>query len=245
MDKKVVLITGAAKGIGAAIARKMASLNYNVVINYLTSENNAQKLKNELENNYNIDCLLVKTDVSNELEVKEMIKKIIDKFGKIDCLVNNAVLNIDNNYQEKTSEEFNQVINTNLIGPFLTMKYVSEYMLKEKKGVIINISSTNGIDTNESYCIDYDASKAGLISLTNNFADILAPYIRVITVAPGWTKTEAVDNMNPDYLKEEVQKILLNRMAKPEEIASVVAFLASDEASFINKTIIRVDGGKK
>lgn len=245
MNQKVALITGASKGIGAAIARKFASLNYNLVLNYLTSEKEAHLLKEELEKKYKIQILVLQADVSKETEVEQMIEKTIAHFSKIDCLINNAVLNKDNSYQEKKSEEFNQVINTNLIGPFLTMKYTSISMLKQKSGVIINISSTNAIDTNEIYSMDYDASKAGLISLTNNFADALAPFVRVIAIAPGWTKTESVSEMNPNYLKDEEQKILLKRMAQPEEIANVVAFLASAEASYINKTVIRVDGGLK
>ncbi len=245
MNQKVALITGSSKGIGAAIARKFASLNYNLVLNYLTSEKEANLLKEELEKKYKIQILVLQADVSKETEVEQMIEKTIAHFSKIDCLINNAVLNKDNSYQEKKSEEFNQVINTNLIGPFLTMKYTSISMLKQKSGVIINISSTNAIDTNEIYSMDYDASKAGLISLTNNFADALAPFVRVIAIAPGWTKTESVSEMNPNYLKDEEQKILLKRMAQPEEIANVVAFLASAEASYINKTVIRVDGGLK
>ncbi|MCI9280509.1 MAG: SDR family oxidoreductase [Bacilli bacterium] len=245
MNQKVALITGASKGIGAAIARKFASLNYNLVLNYLTSEKEAHLLKEELEKKYKIQILVLQADVSKETEVEQMIEKTIAHFSKIDCLINNAVLNKDNSYQEKKSEEFNQVINTNLIGPFLTMKYTSISMIKQKSGVIINISSTNAIDTNEIYSMDYDASKAGLISLTNNFADALAPFVRVIAIAPGWTKTESVSEMNPKYLKDEEQKILLKRMAQPEEIANVVAFLASAEASYINKTVIRVDGGLK
>ncbi len=245
MNQKVALITGASKGIGAAIARKFASLNYNLVLNYLTSEKEANLLKEELEKKYKIQILVLQADVSKETEVEQMIEKTIAHFSKIDCLINNAVLNKDNSYQEKKSEEFNQVINTNLIGPFLTMKYTSISMLKQKSGVIINISSTNAIGTNEIYSMDYDASKAGLISLTNNFADALAPFVRVIAIAPGWTKTESVSEMNPNYLKDEEQKILLKRMAQPEEIANVVAFLASAEASYINKTVIRVDGGLK
>ena len=245
MNQKVALITGASKGLGAAIAKKLASLNYNLVLNYLTSEKKVHQLKEELERRYSIKVLTFKADVSNEKEVKQMIEKTIHSFSKIDCLINNAVLNRDNEYQEKTSEEFNQVVNTNLIGPFLTMKYTSIPMLEKESGVIINISSTNALDTNETYSMDYDASKAGLISLTNNFADALAPNIRVLAVAPGWTRTESVEEMNQDYLKQEEQKILLKRFATPEEVANVIAFLASDEASYINKTVIRVDGGLK
>lgn len=243
MNQKVALITGASKGLGAAIAKKLASLNYNLVLNYLTSEKEVYQLKEELERRYSIKILTFKADVSNEKEVKQMIEKTIHFFSKIDCLINNAVLNLDGEYSEKTSEEFNKVLNTNLIGSFLTMKHVSFHMLGKEKGVIINISSTNGIDTNQTYSMDYDASKAGLISLTNNFADALAPNIRVLAVAPGWMRTESVEEMNQDYLKQEEQKILLKRFATPEEVANVVAFLASDEASYINKTVIRVDGG--
>lgn len=245
MDRKVVLITGAAKGIGASIARKMASLHCNVVINYLTSERDAVSLQKELQDKYEVEVFAIRADVSKEEEVKEMVEKVLEHFSKIDVLINNAALCQDNYFYEKTSLEFQNVIATNLIGPFLTSKYVGEHMLEQKSGVIVNISSTNGIDTMETYSMDYDASKAGVISLTKNYAKALAPYVRVNAIAPGWTKTDAVLEMNPNYLKEEEKKILLARFAKPEEIANVVAFLASDDANYINGTIIRVDGGLK
>lgn len=245
MDRKVVFITGSAKGIGAAIAKKMASLNYNVVVNYLKSENEAKKLKEEMENRFNVEVFLLQGDVSKEIEVKEMVEKIMSKFGHIDCLVNNAALCQDNYFPEKSGEEFQNVLNTNVVGTFLTCKYVGQEMVKQKKGKIVNISSTNGIDTNETYSMDYDASKSGVISLTHNFAKALAPFVLVNAVAPGWVRTESVLEMNPNYLEEEKEKCMLNRFATPEEIASVVAFLASEEASFVNSTIIRVDGGLK
>lgn len=245
MDRKVVLITGAAKGIGAAIAKKMASLQYDVVINYLTSEKEAISLQKELQETYGVNVLLVKSDVSSEEEVKKMIETVLEKFFRIDCLVNNAALCMDNYFQDKTEKEFMQVVKTDLVGPFLTSKYVGEKMLAQKSGVIVNISSTNGIDTMEAYSMDYDASKAGVISLTKNFATALAPFVRVNAVAPGWTSTDSVLEMNPNYLKEEEKKVLLERFAEPEEIANVVAFLASDDASYVNATVIRVDGGLK
>lgn len=245
MDRKVVLITGGAKGIGAAIAKKFASLEFNIVINYLTSEKEANKLKEQLETLYQVEVLTIHADVKNEEEVKKMVKNTLERFGAIDVLINNAALCQDNYYYDKTQEEFLRVLNTNLVGSFLTCKYIGNHMLSEKKGTIINIASTNGIDTMEVYSMDYDASKAGVISLTKNFAKALAPFVRVNAVAPGWTNTDAVLEMNPDYLKEEEKKVLLERFASPEEIANVVAFLASDDASYINSSIIRVDGGLK
>ncbi len=243
--KKVVFITGGAKGIGATIARKMASLNYNIALNYLKSEEKAQALKAEIENTFGTQVLLLQGDIGSEETVKRMVKKTIDAFERIDCLINNAALCQDNFFHEKTGKEFENVLNTNLVGTFLTCKYVGMEMKKQKSGRIINISSTNGIDTNEVYSMDYDASKAGVLSLTHNFAKALAPFVLVNAVAPGWVNTESVLEMNPTYLESEKKKCMLERFGEPKEIAEVVAFLASDEASYINNTIIRVDGGLK
>lgn len=245
MDRKVVLITGAAKGIGAAIAKKMASLHYNIVLNYLSSVEDAKKLKEEIEKNNQVQVKLLQGDVSKEDTVKAMINETINDFGHIDCLVNNAALCQDNYFNEKTVEEFQNVLNTNLVGTFLMCKYVGREMLKQKTGRIINISSTNAIDTNETYSMDYDASKAGVISLTHNFAASLAPHVLVNAIAPGWVSTDAVLEMNSTYLDEEKKKCMLERFGEPKEIANVVAFLASDEASYINNSVIRVDGGLK
>lgn len=243
MERKVVLITGASRGIGAAIAKVMAAKNYDVVINYLNSHERAESLKKEIVEKYNVNVLTYSADVSEEESVKNMVEEVIKKFGYIDCLVNNAAISRDNYFEEKDSNEFKNVVNTNLVGTYLMCKFVGVKMLENKNGRIINISSTNAIDTNETFSMDYDASKAGVISLTRNFAKILSPYVQVNTIAPGWTKTEPVLEMNPNYIKEEEEKILLKRFAEPEEIANVVAFLASDDASYINNSIIRVDGG--
>lgn len=245
MDRKVVLITGAAKGIGAAIAKKMASLDYNVVINYLTSEESAKKLKEEIEEQYQVQVKIIQGNIANEEEASEIVSEVLKEFSHIDCLVNNVALCQDNFFYEKTGKEFCRVLNTNLVGTFLMCKYVGMEMLKQKSGRIINISSTNALDTNETYSMDYDASKAGVISLTHNFALALAPYVLVNAIAPGWVETEAVQEMNPTYLEEEKKKCLLERFGEPLEIANVVAFLASEEANYINSSVIRVDGGKK
>ena len=242
MERKTVLITGASRGLGAAIAKVFAKNNHNVIINYNNSEEEANKLAQELEQ-YNVEVLPIKADITNEKEIKDMVEQSIDKFNKIDVLINNAGIAIDTTFEDKTKENFMKTLDTNLVGPFLVTKYVGEYMLKEKQGNIVNISSTNGLDTYYEYSLDYDASKAGLISLTHNLALHYAPYVRVNCVAPGWINTEMNKNLDEEYKKEEERKILLNRFAEPEEIANVVYFLTTDEAKYINNETIRVDGG--
>ena len=242
MERKTVLITGASKGLGAAIARVFAQHNHNIILNYNNSEEEALKLAEELKK-FNVEVLPVKADITNEDEIKHIVNISINKFRKIDVLINNAGIAIDTTFEDKTKENFIKTIDTNLIGPFLLSKYVGESMLKEKRGCIINISSTNGIDTYYEYSLDYDASKAGMISLTHNLALHFAPYIRVNCIAPGWINTEMNKNLDEEYKKEEENKILIKRFAEPLEIANVVYFLSTDEAKYINNETIRVDGG--
>ena len=245
ITNKVALITGASRGIGASIARNLASHNCNICINYKNSYEEAIKLKKEIENKYNIKVLAIKADITKEEEIINMVDKIINEFGKIDILINNAGIAIDSIIEDKDIKNIHKILDTNLIGPFLISRYVAKYMLEQKEGNIINISSTNGIDTYYSYSLDYDASKAGLISLTHNLAENYSPYIRVNAIAPGWVKTEMNKELDEDYIKEEKNKIYLGRFANPEEIAKVVTFLASSDSSYINNEVIRVDGGTR
>lgn len=242
---KTVLVTGGSRGIGKATIVEFAKKGYNVVINYFSSETDAVELKKEVEENYKVKALAIKADVSNEVEVKNMVSQVITEFGHIDCLVNNAGIAIDTVFEDKTKENFIKILNTNLIGPFLVSKEVGKYMLEKKYGNIINISSTNGIDTIYPESLDYDASKAGLISLTKNLALVYGPYIRVNSVAPGWVKTDMNKELDEEFIKQESEKIIVNRFAEPSEIAKVIVFLASDDASYINGEVIRVDGGCK
>lgn len=170
MKRKVVLVTGGSRGIGKAIVTDFASKGYDVVINYKKADEEARKLKEELEKLYSIKALTIKADVSNEDEVQNMIKLTIKEFDRIDVLVNNAGIAIDKEFEERTVEDWKLTLNINLIAPFIVSKYVGSEMLKNKSGKIINISSTNGIDAFFSTSIDYDALKAGLISLTHNLA---------------------------------------------------------------------------
>lgn len=241
---KVVLVTGSSRGIGRSIAVSFAKEGANVIINYKKSEKEAETLKDILQT-YGVDVMCIKADVSKEDQVKDMIAKIIDKYGKIDVLVNNAGIAIDADFEDRKVVDWKDTLDTNLIGVFLTSKYAEKYMKENMYGKIINISSTNGIDTTYTYSVDYDASKAAIINLTKNLAIEFAPYVNVNAIAPGWIDTEMNNDLSKDYLRKEKNKILLKRFAEPEEIADVVLFLASDKSRYITGETIRVDGGIK
>lgn len=241
---KVVLVTGSSRGIGRSIAVKFAKEGAHVIINYKTNIKEAETIT-EIISSYQHKCICIKADVSNESDVKNMVKTIMDQYGKIDILVNNAGIAIDTSFNDKNIKTWQDTLNTNLIGVFLVSKYVGKYMKEAKYGKIINISSTNGIDTIYPYSIDYDASKAGLINLTKNLAIEFSPHINVNAVAPGWVETEMNSELSKKYLKQEKEKILLKRFAEPEEIAELVLFLASDKARYIDGQTIRIDGGIK
>ena len=242
---KVVLVTGSSRGIGRSTIEEFASLGANVIINYVNNEDMALELKNEVVSKYGVDALVVKCDVSKEEEVKDMVNTIISHFGRIDILVNNAAISMDDVIDNKTSEDFMKVLGVNLLGPFLTSKYIGRIMFNQKSGKIINITSTNGIDTYYKESMDYDASKAGLISLTHNLALEFSPYVNVNAIAAGWVNTDVNRELEPNFRDEQTSKILLNRFAESKEIAKTVVFLASDSASYINSSILRVDGGYK
>lgn len=240
---KTVLITGASRGIGAATAKVFASHNYNVIVNYNKSQEKAELLCQNLEEKYKVKAISIKADISNQKEIDKMLNEIKKQNIQIDCLVNNAGIDRDSLFQDKTFEDFEMTFRTNLIGPFWLSKKIGAEMYERKQGKIINVTSTNAFDTYYPCSADYDASKSGLVSLTHNLAVELAPYINVNAVAPGWTKTDMVSELDEEYIEEENQKILLHRFAEPIEIANVIYFLASEEAKYINNEIIRVDGG--
>lgn len=241
--KKTVLITGGSRGIGKATSLEFAKHGYNIVINYVNDDISAKNLKSYIVENYDVDVMLCKCNVSSEDGVKGMVNSIIDNYGNIDVLVNNAGIAIDTTFDDKKIENFKKILNVNLIGPFILSREVGNYMLKQGFGSIINVSSTNALDTYYEYSLDYDASKAGLVSLTHNLAKYYAPNIRVNAVAPGWVDTEMNKELDSSYIKEECDKIYFKRFAKPEEIAKAIYFLASDDASYITGEVLRVDGG--
>ena len=239
---KVVLITGATGGIGEETAYVFASHGYDIIINYYSNDNKALEMKDKIINEYHVKCMIVSANISDEYAVAGMLRQITDKYKTIDVLVNNAGIALDSTFEDKSAREFRKVLDVNLVGTFIVSKEVAKYM---DRGCIINVSSTNGDNSYYEYSMDYDASKAGINIITKDMAIALGPNIRVNAVAPGWVDTPMNKNMDKDFIKEEMDKIVLGRFAKPKEIASVIYFLASDDASYVNGTIVTIDGGRK
>ena len=240
-EKKVALITGGTRGIGKAIAKIFSDNGYNLVINYVSEKTDLKKLEDDLKNDNEI--LFVRANVGEFDSAENAVKKAIEKFGKIDVLVNNAGITRDNLIMRMKEEEFDQVINTNLKGTFNVTKSVVPYMMKKRSGNIINISSVVGIVGNAGQS-NYAASKAGIIGFTKSLAKELAPRnIRVNAVAPGFIDTDMTSVLS-DKVKENINlQIPLKRMGKAQEVANVVSFLANDESSYITGQVINVDGG--
>ena len=239
---RTVLITGSSRGIGKSIALELAKEGLNIVIHYNSNLEEAKKTEEEIKK-YNVDTLLVRCDLSNENQIKEMVDSIINKFGKIDYLVNNAGIAIDTTFEDKNKDNFLKILDVNLIGPFLLSRLVGDIMFKNQFGRIVNISSTDALDAYYVEGLDYDTSKAGLVSLTHNLSKHYAPYVLVNCVCPGWVETDMSSDLDIEYKKSEENKIYLKRFGQPSEIAHLVKFLLSDEASYINNSIIRIDGG--
>lgn len=245
LTSKIALITGGIKGIGKATALTLASKGANIVLNYRKNSNNdeiALKLQKEIES-LGVQVLLAKGDISNEEDVKEIFKLIKDHFGRLDILVNNAGITRDNLIIRTKTEDFNQVIDANLKGTFLCMKYASKMMIKQKYGRIISLSSVTGIIGNPGQA-NYAASKAGIIGMSKSLAKELGSrHITVNVVAPGFVETDMTKKLDQEYLENMIHHIPLERLGKPEDIAYAVAFLASDEASYITGHVLQADGG--
>lgn len=243
MNRKVALITGISGGIGGEIARTLAKSGFDIIGTYNKNIDLANKIENEIRS-LGAKCVSLKCDLRSENEIKGMVQNAIEISGHIDVLVNNAGISSDHIFQEKTPEIFRETLNINLVGTFLVSKYVGEQMLKQKRGKIINISSTNGLNTYFPMCLDYDASKAGIISLTHNLAVQFAPNITVNCIAPGFIATKnEIDFMDEEYIESEVDKILVKRVGEAQDVANLVDFLASNKSDFINNQVITINGG--
>lgn len=241
--KKVALITGARRGLGLACAYKFAG-GYNVVLNGRTDYEELLAISKELEEKFSIECLVCMGDIANEEDVKRMLDEVKKKFGRLDVLVNNAGIVYDMELEERPTSVFEETMHNNVTGTYLMCKYFGLFMKNQDCTTrIINISSTNGIDCNFPTSIDYDASKAAINSLTHNFAIEFAPKVLVNAIAPGWINTDMNKDLPSDLVEEETSKIYLKRFAEPEEIACLVYYLGSEENTFVNNEIIKIDGG--
>lgn len=241
--RKVALVTGATRGIGKEIVYTLAGNGYDVSVNYRTKTAEVEEMKKEIEEKFNVRCAVVQGDVGSFEDAENIVKETIEKLGKIDVLVNNAGITKDNLLMRMSKEDFEAVINVNLIGTFNVTKNVISSMVKQRSGRIINISSVVGVSGNAGQT-NYSASKAGIIGFTKSLAkEVASRNILVNAVAPGFISTDMTSVLS-DTVKENINsQIPLKRMGSSRDIANVVKFLASEESSYITGQVINVDGG--
>ncbi len=239
---KVVFITGATRGIGKQIAITFAENGYDIALNYRTQNEELEKVKQEIEKN-KVTCFCVQGDISNFEDCERMSKEIIEFYGKIDVLVNNAGITKDTLLMRMKKDDFESVIDVNLVGTFNVTKHVIPYMMKARAGRIINISSVVGVAGNAGQT-NYSASKAGIIGFTKSLAkEVASRGILVNAVAPGFIETQMTEVLKEEIKEEIAKSIPLRRMGKAEDVANVVKFLASEESSYITGQVLHVDGG--
>lgn len=244
LSGKVALITGGSRGIGAAIALKLASLGADLVVNYIgeVEEAAVAEVVRKIQTK-GVKTLPVAADVTNEAQVKSMVEEVITEWGKVDILVNNAGITRDALALRMKPADWNSVIQVNLTGAFYCTQAVLKPMMKARSGSIVNIASIVGLRGNAGQA-NYAASKAGLIALTKSLAkEVGARGIRVNAVAPGFIETPMTKQLSEEVRERAREMIPLGRFGQPAEVAAVVAFLASDEASYINGAVVSVDGG--
>ena len=239
-NRKIILVTGASRGIGRDIAYTLAKDGNKVIANYNNSENKALELKNEL-NNLNIDIDIFKADVSKRADIKKMVEYIISKYGKIDILINNAGISQTKLFTDITDEDFYYIINNNLYSVFCTTQEVVKYMISQKNGCIINISSIWGL-VGASCESHYSISKAGIDALTKSLAKELGPSnIRINSIAPGTIQTEMDKEISDDEWNEIINQTPLRKRGLPKDISKCVRWLIEDE--FTTGQIISPNGG--
>ena len=239
---KVALITGSSRGIGKQIAIKLAKNGYNIVVNYVNKNEEVEKTIEELKQ-FGVEVLEAQGDISNYEQSEKIENLVIEKFGQIDVLVNNAGITKDMLIMRMKKEDFTKVIDVNLVGTFNITKNVIPYMMKKRNGRIINISSVVGISGNAGQC-NYAASKAGIIGFTKSLAkEVASRNILVNAIAPGFIDTDMTKVLS-DSVKEGINaQIPLKRMGTAKEVAKVVKFLASEDSSYITGQVINIDGG--
>lgn len=242
MERKVAIVTGGSRGIGQAIAVKLSEAGYDLVLNYRSREDEALAVKKALEAKGGV-CEIVQADVSQFDDAKKLIQFAKKTFGRLDVLVNNAGITKDALLPMMKESDFDAVINVNLKGTFNCMKHAMRVMMKQKSGVIVNISSVIGLMGNVGQT-NYAASKAGVIAMMKSLAKEGGSFgIRANAIAPGFIQSRMTDSL-PEEIKEEMLKAIpLKAFGQPEDVANLVKFLASDDARYITGQVINVDGG--
>lgn len=240
---KNAIVTGGSRGIGKAICFELASRNNNIIIIYRSSDDEAEKLKNEIISKYDVKVETIKADVANFKDAQEIVSRVNEEFGSVDILVNSAGITRDKLLMRMKEEDFDDVIDVNLKGTFNYMKAVTNIMLKQRSGKIINISSVVGVTGNAGQ-LNYAASKAGIIAMTKSLAkEIGSRGININAIAPGFIETDMTSVLSEKITENVLKNIPLNRFGKAEEVASLVGFLSSNEASYITGQVISIDGG--
>ncbi len=241
-ENKVALITGGTTGIGKEIALELAENGFNIAINYRSETDQMDALKQEIESK-NVKCIFVKADVSNFEQSESMVKEVINEYGRIDVLVNNAGITQDGLIMRMKKESFDQVVDINLGGTFNVTRNVVPFMVKQRSGRIINVSSVVGVAGNAGQS-NYAASKAGIIGFTKSLAKELSSRgILVNAIAPGFIETKMTDKLSGSVKESILNQIPLGRMGSPREVAQVVKFLSSEDSSYITGQVINIDGG--
>jgi 3-oxoacyl-[acyl-carrier protein] reductase len=242
LEGRVALVTGASRGIGREIALELARRGANVAVNYSGSEAKANEVV-DLIKEIGQDAFAVQADVSNSEAVSTMVQATIDRFGKLDIVINNAGITRDNLLMRMKEDEWDDVININLKGVFLVTKAVTRQMMKQRYGRIINVASIVGVSGNPGQA-NYVAAKAGVIGLTKTSAKELASrHITVNAIAPGFITTDMTDKLTEEVKAEMLRVIPLARFGEPKDIAKVAAFLASEDSNYMTGQTLHVDGG--
>ena len=242
---RVVLITGASRGMGRAEAHEFASRGYDVLAACVHSMGETEDLARELERTYGIRTRALQADLAREEEVRRLAAEALAAFGRVDVLVNNAGMALYGEFANKTVADFDYSMRVNLYAPFLLTQILGPEMMKNEYGKIVNIGTIDVMTTYNAESAEYDASKAALINLTKTSSLQFQPHVNVNCVCPGRVLTDMNKELPAELLDYQASKTCKGRMARPEEVAKLVAFLASDDAEFIDGEVIKIDGGYK
>ena len=242
LDGKVALVTGASRGIGAVVACRLAQAGAKVGVNYHASPDSAEIVVESI-NKSGGEAILVGGDVSQEENAEKVVKDLVDHYGSIDILINNAGINKDQLLIRMKPEDFDSVINVNLRGAFLCTRFAMVYMIRQRSGRVINMSSVVGLSGNPGQA-NYAAAKAGLVGLTKAVArEVASRNVTVNALAPGYIDTAMVDELTAETQDKILSTIPMGRFGTPEDVAEAVVFLASDGASYITGQVLTIDGG--